>query len=261
MSFDGKALRGSKKRGGKSAINMVSAWCSHNNMVLAQRKVDEKSNEITAIPELLSILVLEGCIITIDAMGCQTAIAEIIIEKQADYVLAVKGNQGSLQEQIHDSFRFLKPSTIDKQIAADHGRIEDRICRVIDDLSMIEVRDKWKKLKQIVEIESQRTIKASGEIQTEKRYYITSLPSPAKFIAKYVRQHWAIENSLHWVLDVAFREDHSRKRNGYAAQNYSILNRIALNLLKNNKSVKVGVKGKRLVAGWDNRYLIDLLRI
>ena len=261
IALDGKSMRGSKKQGTKSAIHMVSAWCSENNMVLAQRKVDEKSNEITAIPELLSILVLEGCIVTIDAMGCQTEIAESIIEKQADYILAVKGNQGSLHEQIQDSFRFLKPTSTDTQTDLDHGRIESRTCRIINDLSMIEDKERWKALQEIIEIESKRTIKASGETQTEKRYYITSLPEPADIIGKYVRKHWSIENSLHWILDMAFREDHSRKRNGNAAQNYSVLNRIALNLLKNNKSVKVGVKGKRLVAGWDNKYLIDLLKI
>lgn len=261
ISLDGKTIRGSKKRAAKSAIHMVSAWCGSNNIVLAQRKVDEKSNEITAIPELLSVLVLKGCIVTIDAMGCQSSIADSIIEQQADYVLAVKGNQGSLHEQVQDSFRFLKPATVSDDLNVDHGRIEKRACRVMDDLSMIENAGKWRQLRQLIELESERTIKASGEIQKEKRYYITSLSCSAKDIASYVRQHWRIENGLHWTLDVAFREDYSRKRTGNSAQNYSLLNRIALNLLKNEKSVKVGVKGKRLVAGWNNKYLIDLLQI
>ncbi len=261
ISVDGKTIRGSKKQEAKTAIHMVSAWCNANNIVLAQRKVDDKSNEITAIPELLSVLVLERCIVTIDAMGCQSNIAQAIIDKQADYILAVKGNQGSLQEQVHDSFRFLKPKSIDEQQNVDHGRIEKRTCRIIEDLSMIEAVTKWQQLNQLVELESERIIKATGEIQKEKRYYITSLSSPAKDIACSIRQHWAIENSLHWVLDVAFSEDNSRKRNGNSAQNYSLLNRIALNLLKNDKTEKMGVKGKRLLAGWDNRYLIDLLKI
>ncbi len=261
VSFDGKTIKGSKKKDAKSAIHMVSAWCGSNNIVLGQRKVDEKSNEITAIPELLSVLVLKGCIVTIDAMGCQTNIADNIVEQEADYVLAVKGNQGSLYEQIVDSFRFLKTASVFDDLNVDHGRIEKRICRVIDDLSMIEDSGKWKQLKQLIELESERIIKATGEIQKEKRYYITSLSCSAKEIESCVRQHWGIENSLHWTLDVAFREDHSRKRNGNSAQNYSLLNKIALNLLKNEKSVKVGVKGKRLVAGWNNQYLIDLLKI
>jgi len=261
VSFDGKTIRGSKKQAAKSAIHMVSAWCGSNNIVLGQRKVDEKSNEITAIPELLSVLVLTGCIVTIDAMGCQSSIAENIIEQGADYILAVKANQGSLYEQIQDSFRFLKPATLFEDLNVDHGRIEKRTSRSIEDLSIIEDTEKWKQLKQLIEVESERTIKATGAIQKEKRYYITSLSCPAKDIANYIRQHWGIENSLHWVLDVAFREDYSRKRSGNSAQNYSLLNRIALNLLKNEKSVKVGVKGKRLVAGWNNQYLIDLLKI
>lgn len=261
ISLDGKTIRGSKNQSAKSAIHMVSAWCSNNNIVLAQRKVDEKSNEITAIPELLSVLVLKGCIVTIDAMGCQSNIADSIIEQRADYVLAVKGNQGYLHEQIQDSFKFLKTSTVSEDLNVDHGRIEKRTCRAITDLSMIEITDKWRELKQIIELESERVIKATGETQKEKRYYITSLAFSAKEVASCIRQHWGIENSLHWVLDIAFGEDYSRKRIGNSAQNYSLLNRIALNLLKNEKSLKIGVKGKRLVAGWNNQYLIDLLKI
>lgn len=260
VSIDGKSIRGSKRGKSKSMVHMVSAWAQHNHMVLGQMKVDEKSNEITAIPKLLEILAIKGCIVTIDAMGCQTEIAEKIINNGAEYVLAVKGNQGSLEQGVEDTLKFCKPADIYEDVDVGHGRIETRICKVFTDLSHIENADKWKKLNCVVAIESIRYIKSTEKEQKETRLYITSLEPVAKRIGDTVRAHWGIENSLHWVLDIAFNEDNGAKENPNAVENFSIINRIALNLLKNDKSKKVGVKGKRLNAGWDNDYLINLLK-
>jgi len=278
ISIDGKSICGSRDKGNKSIVHMVSAWAGINNIVLGQRKVDAKSNEITAIPELLKLLVLKGCIVTIDAMGChvccakckQKEIAKEIIDKEANYILGLKGNQGNLLQQTEDSFRFLEVKSIDHNMDVGHGRVEQRRCSVIDDLSMIEKKDEWKNLKCLVRVEAERYIKASGKTENETRYYtayfvhstsISSLPADAQLLSNSIRSHWGVENSLHWVLDVAFNEDNSRKRAGNAAQNFSVLNRIALNLLKNEIATKVGVRGRRLKAGWDNEYLKKILKI
>lgn len=258
VSIDGKTIRGSRGKGAKSAIHMVSAWANTNQMVLGQYKVDQKSNEITAIPALLEVLALKGCIITIDAMGCQTNIAQAIIDKEADYVLAVKDNQGTLHQNIEDSFRFIKPAMSHQDVDVDHGRVETRTCSVIDDLTMIENIQRWSGLKTIVKIDSERYIKSTGIKENETRYYITSMKPEAEKIGKSIRSHWGVENSLHWILDVSFGEDHSRKRAGNATENYSIILRIALNMLKNEKT-KRSIKGKRLKAGWDNNYLLAIL--
>jgi predicted transposase YbfD/YdcC len=239
---------------------MVSAWANENHIVLGQVKVDEKSNEITAIPRLLDLLVIKGCIVTIDAMGCQKDIATKIIEKEADYLLALKGNQGNLLEQVKDSFRFLPVVSVDEQLDSGHGRVETRRCSVISDLSMIEAKEEWNDLRSLVKIESERYIKSTGRTEKETRLYISSLPADAKLINQSVRAHWSVENSLHWIPDVGFNEDAGRKRTGFAAQNYSLISRIALNLLQNDKTTKVGVRGKRLKAGWDNRYLLKLIK-
>ncbi len=259
IAIDGKSMRGTRDSGSKNIVHMVSAWATDNHIVLGQVKVDEKSNEITAIPRLLELLVLKGCIVTIDAMGCQKDVASNIIEKEADYLLALKCNQGNLLEQVEDSFRFLPVYSSDEQLDAGHGRVETRRCTVIRDLSLIESKEEWSALNCLIKIESERYIKSTAKTEKETRLYISSLPADAGLINRSVRAHWAVENSLHWVLDVGFNEDHSRKRSGFAAQNYSLLNRIALNLLKNDKTAKVGVHGKRLKAGWDNRYLINLI--
>jgi predicted transposase YbfD/YdcC len=261
VSIDGKAIRGSRNQGKKGIVHMVSAWASINNMVLCQQKVDSKSNEITAIPPLLAVLVLKGCIVTIDAMGCQKDIASAIVAKEADYILAVKGNQGELHEQVQESFRFLQPISAAQEIDLGHGRIEKRVCSVIYDLSMIEHKDQWTKLHSLIKIDAERQIKSTGEVQKETRYYISSLQTDAQQLNHCVRSHWKIENSLHWILDVAFHEDQSRKRAGNAAENFSVINRIALNLLKNEATTKQGVKGKRLKAGWSNDYLEMILKI
>ena len=261
ISIDGKAIRGSKDNGKKSMVHLVSAWASANNLVLGQRKVDSKSNEITAIPPLLEVLVLKGCIVTLDAMGCQREIASAIINKEADYILALKGNQGTLLQEVEGSFRFIQTAHVSIQNDLGHGRIEKRTCSVIEDLSMVDQKDQWDSLRSLVKIESERCNKRTQEIEKETRYYISSLPPDASHLNTCIRTHWRIENSLHWVLDVAFNEDQSRKRAGNAAQNYSVINRIALNLLKNEKTSKVGVKSRRLKAGWDTDYLSALLKI
>lgn len=261
ISIDGKTLRGSRDQGTKSIVHMVSAWAGSNNMVLTQKKVDAKSNEITAIPALLEVLTLTGCIVTIDAMGCQKTIASAIVDKQADYILALKGNQGELHEDVKESFRFMKSNSMSEETDLGHGRIEKRVCSVINDLSMIDQKDQWKGLRSIIKIEAERYIKSTGETECETRYYISSLQGDAQQCNRGIRDHWKIENSLHWILDVAFNEDQDRKRTGNAAQNFSVINRIALNLLKNETSTKQGIKGKRLKAGWSNEYLEAILKI
>jgi len=240
---------------------MVSAWAEGNGLVLAQRKVDEKSNEITAIPKLLDALELAGTVVTIDAMGCQRSIAAKIVEKKADYVLAVKDNQGLLAEQVWDSFLLLKSDAVAEEIDCGHGRVEQRKCSVIADLSLIEKASEWASLQGLVRIESERYHKATGKTEREIHYYITSLIADAVRLNSVIRQHWGIENKLHWVLDVGFGEDLDRKRAGHSAQNFSVLNRIALNLLKQDKSSKRGVKGKRLKAAWNHPCLLKLLGI
>jgi predicted transposase YbfD/YdcC len=260
VAIDGKALRGTCQLGKKAMVHRVSAWANTNNLVLAQRRVDEKSNEITAIPRLLDVLELSGTVVTIDAMGCQQSIAEKITAKKADYILAVKKNQGHLHEAVEDSFRMLACDAVAEEIDCGHGRVERRTCSVLADLSLVEKAAEWASLQALVRIEAERYHKATGKSETETRYYITSLQPDAARLNRAIRQHWGIENKLHWALDVGFGEDLSRKRAGHAAQNFSLLNRIALNLLQQDKSSKRGIHGKRLKAGWDNDYLAHLLR-
>jgi predicted transposase YbfD/YdcC len=261
VAIDGKTLCGTREQGKKKLVHMVSAWAEGNGLVLGQRKVDEKSNEITAIPKLLNALELAGTVVTIDAMGCQRQIASRIIEKQADYVLAVKDNQGLLAEQVRDSFLLLASASVSEEVDCGHGRVEQRRCSVIADLSMIEKSSEWTSLRGLVRIESERFHKATGKTETEISYYITSLKPDAARLHAVIRQHWGIENKLHWVLDVGFGEDLDRKRAGHAAQNFSLLNRIALNLLKQETTFKRGIKGKRLKAAWNQPYLLKLLGV
>ena len=261
VAIDGKSLRGTREPGSKAIVHMVSAWAEGNGLVLAQRKVDEKSNEITAIPKLLDALELSGTVVTIDAMGCQRSIAAKIAAKQADYILAVKENQGSLLDGIRDSFQMLAADAVSEEIDCGHGRVERRTCSVIADLSLLEKAAEWPSLQGLVRIQAERYHKATGKTERETRFYITSLKSDAARLNRAIRQHWGIENKLHWMLDVGFGEDLSRKRAGHAAQNFSLLNRIALNILKQDKSSKRGIKGKRLNAAWDHPYLLKLLGV
>ncbi len=269
IAVDGKQLRRSHDRkAGKAAIYMVSAWATQNQLVLGQTKVADKSNEITAIPELLRLLDISGCIVTIDAIGTQTEITETIIEGGGDYLLAVKENQGHLLEDIQSLFEVdvaqgMKYAQYQyaKSVNKGHGRIETRECWVTDReeyLSLVRKRQHWKGLKSVVRIVSQRQIGETLEVQT--RYFISSLPADAKTILKAKRSHWKIENQLHWVLDLAFREDESRVRRDHAAQNLAVLRHMALNLLKHENTAKGGIRAKRLQAGWNNDYLLAILR-
>lgn len=265
IAIDGKTLRRSfNAASSKAAIHMVSAWATANHISLGQVVVDEKSNEITAIPKLLEILELSGCLVTIDALGCQTEIADKIIAADADYVLAVKGNQPTLHEGIaqffldhlEDDFARV-PVSRHQTEEHGHGREETRtyyVCPVPDDLPD---RGRWRKLTAIG-IAINDTLRA-GKHTSEVRYYILSRKLSAKKFGEAVRGHWSIENRLHWQLDVTFGEDQSRIRKGHADANFSSLRRTALSLLKNNRTSKVGVKNKRLAAGWDNDYLAQVL--
>ena len=265
IALDGKTVRRSYDKGkDKGAIHMVSAWASQNRLVLGQRKVEEKSNEITAIPELLKVLDINGCIVSIDAMGTQTAIAQQIVEQGGDYVLALKRNQGNLFEDVQQLFEWAKARAF-KDIEHDfyetldtsHGRIEKRRCWTLADLEGLVDGDKWVGLNCIAMVESYRQV--GDETTHEVRYYISSLAPEAKPLAEAIRSHWSIENPLHWVLDVAFREDECRIRNGHAPENFTLLRHLALSALNQESTAKVGIKNKRLRAGWDDDYLLKVL--
>jgi predicted transposase YbfD/YdcC len=268
INIDGKCLRGSDdQKLGKRAIYMVSAWATENEIVLGQRKVDEKSNEITAIPELLKVLAISGCIVTIDAMGTQTNIAKTIVEAHADYILSVKENQGHLFEDIStlfavDQAQNFKYASFEykKTISKGHGRIDIRECWSTSSpayLSLIRGVENWIGLHSVSMIINTRSI---GDKETKQvRYYISSLPSNAEKILRAVRKHWSIENKLHWVLDVALNEDHSRVRKDQAPENLAVLRHIALNLLKHEKTAKGGIHAKQLQAGWKEDYLLKVL--
>ena len=260
IPIDGKTIRGAKSKGKKSPFHMVSAWASKSNMVLGQVKVDQKSNEITAIPKLLELITIKSCTITIDAMGCQQEIITQIVKQEANYIVAVKENQKQLHQDIKDEFKFGKIVDTHLDQDLDHGRIETRKCSIITDFQFIENLNKWKGLKSIIKIESIREFKNSDKtIETATRYYISNLQAKAEDFQNDIRLHWAIENKLHWVLDVAFSEDASRKRAKNAAQNFSVLSKISLNLLKKDTKTKQGIKGKRLKAAYDNNYLSKIL--
>ncbi len=245
---------------------MVSAWAEKNRLVLGQVKVDEKSNEITAIPALLRILEISGCIVTTDALGCQQEIASTIIERGGDYLLALKENQGQLYEDVMELFKgaeevkfFDVEYTYAKMTNKNHGRIEIRECWTISDPDFTHYLvgfENWKALRTLIKVTAHRH--TQGETTSEDRYFISSLKASARRILKAVRGHWGIENGLHWVLDIAFREDESRARKDHAPENLAIMRHIALNLLKQDTSKKVGIKNKRLVAAWNNDYLIHL---
>ena len=276
VALDGKALRRALNKD-QSVKYVVSAWAESNGLVLGQLKVADKSNEITAVPELLRVLELSGCIVTIDAMGCQKKIAKEIIEADADYVLALKGNQETVHQEMKS---FLDATLLEQQtprlpgaklstkaatlasvetVEKDHGRLETRRYFQSDQLNWFADRPKWEGLKSVGMVESTREV--DGKTTVERRYYLSSLPLGAETFARAVRSHWGVENKVHWVMDVCFREDQSRARAGYAAENLATLRRLALNLLKREKTKKRGIRGKQLNASWDHAYLLRLLGV
>lgn len=262
VAIDGKSLR----RTGKTKdtiVHLVSAWAATNRLVLAQVKVDEKSNEITAVPELLRMLELAGCIVTTDAMGAQKDIAKEISEADADYVLALKGNHSKVHDEVRtfldDAIRR-KEAHLDywEKVEKDHGRIETRRAWISEKLGWFEDKPKWEKLRSVGVIESTRQL--GEKTTTERRYFLCSLPAQAKAFAQAARSHWSIENSLHWVLDVSLQEDQSRVRTGYAAENLALLRKLALNLIRQEPSLpRKSIKGRQLTAALNENYLAQLL--
>jgi predicted transposase YbfD/YdcC len=276
VALDGKALRRALDKD-QNVKYIVSAWAESNGLVLGQLKVSDKSNEITAVPELLRVLELSGCIVTTDAMGCQKKIAKEIMEADADYVLALKGNQETVHEEVKsflddtlaqtqakhpagakgskavENLAFLE--TVDK----DHGRYEIRRYYQSAELDWFADKQKWEGLKSVGMVESIREV--DGQHSVERRYFLSSLALGVETFARAIRSHWGVENKVHWIMDVCFREDQSRARTGYAAENLATLRRLALNLLKQEKTKKRGIRGKQLNAAWDNAYLLRLLGI
>jgi predicted transposase YbfD/YdcC len=265
VAIDGKTLRRSFDRAaGKGAIHMVSAWASANRVVLGQQKVDEKSNEITAIPTLLRLLEVKGCIVTIDAMGCQKAIARTIVEQEADYVLALKANHGFLHDEVQHFFRWARqrqfadvPHSYYHTLEGEHGRLEERRYWLVSELGWLAEKKEWLGLRSLGLVERQRTV--DGTTTVEDHYYLTTLAGEAQQFGHAVRTHWSIENGLHWVLDVVFQEDQSRLRRDHAAENFAVLRQLALSLLRREQTCPNGIKVKRLKAAWDEQYLARVL--
>jgi predicted transposase YbfD/YdcC len=271
VAIDGKTLRRSHDRGaGKGPLHLVSAWAAASGLVVGQVATDAKSNEITAIPALLRLLALEGATVTIDAMGCQTAIASQIVEQGADYVLALKGNHANLHDRARLAFLDVDAARGTTLPLADvvahttvekgHGRIEQRRCRAIGDpgyLAYIDPDHAWPNLRSVVCIESTRRI--GDDVSTEIRHYLSSLPADAKRLSQAVRSHWGVENRLHWVLDLAFDEDSSRVRADHAPENLALIRHIALNLLRGDPTRRIGLKNSRFKAALSDAYLRSVL--
>lgn len=270
ICIDGKTLRRSHERSkGLSPIHMVNAWSTGASLSLGQLKSEGKSNEIKTIPKLLDLLDVEGCLISTDAMGCQTEIADKILSKKADYLFALKGNHPYLEDRVKEKFdsiscRGPKPFLIEEHTEENkgHGRNEKRHYRVItakkDKALGINPLEKWPSLNSLIEVRSERIMRSTGEVSEEVRYYISSSTQGAKDFSSSIRGHWEVENKLHWVLDVVFREDDCRSRAGYSAENFSMLRQFALNLIKQEPSKKA-IRRKQNIAGWDEKFLLEIL--
>jgi predicted transposase YbfD/YdcC len=274
VAIDGKCLRGTQDSyTGKPAIHMVSAWATADHMILGQRKVDAKSNEITAVPELLALLDVNGCIVSVDALNCQKKTARQIVTQGGDYLLALKDNQPHMHEDVRNLFAWAAGSEFaqmrhDKHttVGNAHGRIETRTCITISDpecLAMLGNAQAWDNLHTVVHVHAKRQI--GSDVTTEDRYYLSSLPGDTPQLAARAldasRSHWGIENQLHWVLDVVFREDHSRARADNSGENLAVLRHFALNLLRRDTSSRLSVRARRLKAAWDDQYLLKLLAL
>jgi predicted transposase YbfD/YdcC len=266
IAIDGKTIRRSLDvASGKAAIHMVNAWCETNHMALGQLATDAKSNEITAIPKLMKLLDLRGAVVTIDAGGCHKKIAQQIVEQGGDYILQLKGNQGTLHKETVELFdqcltddchgiSYSTAATTDK----GHGRIEQRRLWATSEVNWFAEKAKWKDLRSLIRVQAKRTV--NGETSSEYRYYISSRPADnASGLLGHIRQHWGVENKLHWCLDISFREDECRIRQGHAAENFARLSRIALNLLKAETTNRCGIKTKRLCCGWNHDYLLKVM--
>jgi len=266
IAIDGKNIRRSlDTANGKAAIHMVNAWCEANHMVLGQLATDAKSNEITAIPKLMKLLDLKDAVVTIDAGGCHKKIAQQIVDQGGHYILQLKGNQGTLHKEtvmlfdqcLTDDCRGISYSTA-ATTNGGHGRIEERRIWATSEVNWFAERDKWKNLRCLIRVQAKRTV--DGKTSTEYRYYISDLPADnAAGLLAYIRGHWGVENKLHWSLDINFREDECRIRQGHAAENFARLSRIALNLLKAETTNRRGIKTKRLCCGWDHDYLLKVM--
>lgn len=264
VAVDGKRVRGASQKQPESLLHMVSAWSSAKGLVLGQVKTARKSNEITAIPELIATLDIAGAVVTSDAMGCQTAIAKQVVDKEGDYVIGLKGNQQSLHDEVANYFEQALAIDFEgvpvghyQDLAKGHGRIEERNIYVTNDIGWLPMKDDWSKLESIVMLESKRTI--DGKTSCETRYYITSLDPDPNRLSRIIRTHWGIENRVHWVLDVTFQEDASQVATGNAAENLSILRRLSLNILRLDSDKKTSLRAKRKKAGWDNSFLAKIL--
>lgn len=269
IAVDGKTARGSHDRfRGQEAIHLVSAWASEAGVLLGQRKVDDKSNEITAVPELLSLLFIKGCIVTVDALNCQKGIARLIIEREADYIFALKANHPQLHQDVIDWFAWARQREFrdvrydfHQTVNKAHGRLEIRRCWAIHDplaLESLGHYDGWNGLRTIVMVERERRI--GGKVQVERVYYLSSLPAHAKRILAATRAHWSVENTFHWTMDVIFGEDASRVRLDNAPENLAVVRHIALNLLKQHPA-KISIKRKRFRAALDDDFLLQLLHL
>lgn len=267
VAIDGKTMRGTLARAaGKTAIHMVSAWLGENNLVLGQMMTEAKSNEITAIPQLLELIDVKGSTVTIDAMGCQTKIAQVIVGKGADYILALKGNQSTLEQEVASFFADARttgfqgvPHSFHETVDGDHGRIETRRVWVTTQLDwMLDAKKSWSNLQSLVLVESERFV--NGKTTIELRHYISSHKTlDAKLLGESIRAHWGVENGLHWVLDVTFNEDRCRIREGHAAENFALLRKLALTLFKCETSLKMSIALKKKSAAWDHNYGLKVL--